>query len=89
MRLGSRDHKPRTSVFTQPMALWTDNFEALQAAAFIFGNIDIAFGIHGGANGVEELTLKEKPRAMADRRHNLPGRAIQNIDFPLVLIDYI
>src|SRR5260370_1677244 len=69
------------------MGLWTDGFEPLQPAAFVFGNIDIAFGIHGGANGIEELALEEKPRAVADSRQDLPCPAIQDIDFPLVLID--
>jgi len=69
------------------LRLWTDGFEPLKPAAFVFGNIDIAFGIHGGANGIEELALEEKPRAMTDRRQDLPGGAIQDIDFPLVLID--
>ena len=68
------------------MGLWTDGFEPLQPAAFVFGNIDVAFGIHGGANGIEELALEEKPRAVADSRQDLPCRAIQDIDFPLVLI---
>ena len=47
--------------------LRTDDFESLKSAAFVFGNIDIAFGIHGGANGIKELALEEKPRAVADR----------------------
>ena len=67
----------------------TDSFEPLKPAAFVFGNIDIALGIHCGANGIEELPLEEKPRAVADRRQDPPGRAIQDIDFPLVLIDDI
>ena len=47
--------------------LRTDDFESLKSAAFVFGNIDIAFGIHGGANGIKELARKEKPSATADR----------------------
>src|SRR3981081_2965834 len=69
--------------------LRTDNFESLKPAAFVFGNIDIAFRIHGGTNGIKELALEEKPRAVADRRHDLPCCVIQDIDFPLVLIDDI
>src|SRR5271163_3423449 len=70
-------------------ALRTDGFESLKPAAFVFGNIDIAFGIHGGTNGIEELALEEKTGAVANRRHDLPGCAIQDIDYPLVLIDDI
>jgi len=44
-----------------------DNFEPLKPAAFVFRHIDIAFGIHGRTNGIKELTLEEKPRAVADR----------------------
>ena len=72
-----------------PTVLWTDNFEPLKPAAFVFGNIDIALGIHGGANGIEELAREEKPRAVADSRQDLPCRAIQDIDFSLVLIDNV
>jgi hypothetical protein len=61
----------------------------LKPAAFVFGNINIAFGIHGGTNGIKELALKEKPRAVADRGHDRSCCAIQDIDFPLVLIDDI
>jgi hypothetical protein len=57
-------------------ALWTDNFEPLQPPAFVFGNVDIAFGIHGGAYRIEELAREEKPRTVADRRYDLPCRAI-------------
>jgi hypothetical protein len=61
----------------------------LQPAAFVFGNVDIAFGIHGGTNGIEQLTREEKPGAVADRRYDLASCVIQDIDFPLVLIDDI
>lgn len=50
-----------------PKMLRTYNFESLKPAAFVFGNIDIAFGIHGGTNSIKELALEEKPRAVADR----------------------
>ena len=49
------------------VGLWADNFESLEPAAFVFGNIDIAFGIHGGTDGIKELALEEKPRTMSDR----------------------
>jgi hypothetical protein len=77
----------RMSGHKVPTVLWTDNFEPLKPAAFVFGNIDIAFGIHRGTNGIEELALEEQSRAVADSRHDLPCLVIQDIDFPLVLID--
>jgi hypothetical protein len=48
------------------VTLWTDNFEPLQPPAFVFSNVDISFGIHGGADRVEELAREEKPRTVAD-----------------------
>src|SRR6516225_3959027 len=69
--------------------LWADNFESLQPAAFVFGNVDVAFGIHGGPNGIKQLAREEKPGAAADGRYDLASRVIQDIDFPLILIDDI
>lgn len=47
--------------------LWTHNLESLKPAAFVLRNIDIALGIHGGANSIKELAREEKPSAAADR----------------------
>ena len=69
--------------------LRTDSFESLKPATFVFGNVDVAFGIHSGANGIKELAREKKPGAVANRRHHLAGCVIQNIDFPLVLVDDI
>jgi len=62
--LGSQPAKPRRGA---PTGLRTDSFESLKPAAFVLRNIDIALGIHGGANGIEELAREEKPGAAADR----------------------
>src|SRR5205085_4190971 len=39
--------------------LRTDNFKSLKPAAFVFGNINVAFGIHGSTDGIKELALEE------------------------------
>src|SRR6516225_895263 len=67
-------------------ALRADNFESLKPAAFVFGNINIAFGIDGSTDRVKELAREEKPSAVTERRHDLSCCAIQDVDFPLVLI---
>jgi hypothetical protein len=72
-----------------PQVVPTDSFESLKPATFVFGDIDIASGIHGSANGIKELAREEKPGAVADRREDLAGCVIQNIDFPLILVDDI
>ncbi len=48
-------------------ALRSHNLESLKPAAFVLRNIDIALGIHGGANGIKELAREEKASAAADR----------------------
>ena len=47
--------------------LRTDNLEFLQPAAFVFGDVNIAFGIHGSPDGIKELALEEKSVAVTGR----------------------
>ena len=47
--------------------LRADNLESLKPAAFVFGDINIVFGIHGSADCIKELAREEKPVAMTSR----------------------
>ena len=66
-RRATNVNEPKRSLRKKRRALWTHNLESLKPAAFVLRNIDVALGIHGGSNGIEELAREEKASAAADR----------------------
>src|SRR2546425_11541450 len=63
------------------------DLEFLNSLAAVFGDIDVAFGVHGDAVSLIEFTRKVS--RTTETRHDLAALAIDDLDFRVVLVDKI
>ena len=77
----------RSQLHRPPLELLTYNPELLNLLATVFGNINVALGIHGDAVWLVEFTREVS--GTAETRQNLAALTIDDFDLRVVLVDEV